>query len=376
MPEDNNPFPVTGYMGPATFCNREKEIALLRNNIRRGLNTTLFSIRRLGKTGLIQHLFHTITNSKTATIYVDVLGTANLREFAGSLATAIFKRFPDTKSPGRMIIDYIKSLRPVISYDGLSGQPEVSFEVQAPRQSEKTIQQIFQFLDKQNIKVVFAIDEFQQVLSYPEKNVEAILRSCIQQLKNTRFIFSGSNQQMMHEIFNSAKRPFFASCFNMHLDYISNEDYAAFIGAMFVKNKRRISEEAIEFILDWTLGHTYYTQFLCNYTYSMSHKNTGISEVRQAALGIHQQNESNYFLYRNLLSEAQWLLLTAIAKETRLHQAHSAKFIKAHGLGTSSMVTRGIEALLNKEMIFHNSSAEKPYYEVYDKFLMRWLQRM
>ncbi|MEY3198778.1 MAG: hypothetical protein RJA13_736, partial [Bacteroidota bacterium] len=30
--------------------------------------------------------------------------------------------------------------------------------------------------------------------------------------------------------------------------------------------------------------------------------------------------------------------------------------------------------LLNKEMIFYNSSVEKPYYEVYDKFLMRWLQ--
>jgi hypothetical protein len=38
------------------------------------------------------------------------------------------------------------------------------------------------------------------------------------------------------------------------------------------------------------------------------------------------------------------------------------------------MVTRGIEALLAKEMIFHNTTAEKPHYEVYDKFLMRWLQ--
>src|SRR5690606_1787892 len=123
MSEEFNPFPVTGYMGPATFCNRAAEIALLKNHIKRGINTTLFSIRRLGKTGLIHHLFHTITNSKTATIYVDVLGTSDLREFAGHLATAVFKRFPDTKSPGRKIIDYIKALRPVISYDALSGQP-------------------------------------------------------------------------------------------------------------------------------------------------------------------------------------------------------------------------------------------------------------
>jgi len=55
---------------------------------------------------------------------------------------------------------------------------------------------------------VFAIDEFQQITNYPEKNTEAFLRTHIQSSQNTVFIFCGSNQKLMHEMFNSAKRPF------------------------------------------------------------------------------------------------------------------------------------------------------------------------
>jgi hypothetical protein len=38
------------------------------------------------------------------------------------------------------------------------------------------------------------------------------------------------------------------------------------------------------------------------------------------------------------------------------------------------MVSRGLEALLEKEMVFYNTAVEQPYYETYDKFLMRWMQ--
>jgi hypothetical protein len=51
----------------------------------------------------------------------------------------------------------------------------------------------------------------------------------------------------------------------------------------------------------------------------------------------------------------------------------SKHFITKHQLGTPSMVTRGMEALLEKEMILHQLSAPEPYYEVYDKFLKQWL---
>ena len=320
---------------------------MLKANIKNKINTTLFAIRRIGKTGLIHHVFNSYANNnKIACIYVDILSSNNLKDFTNQLATVIYNRFPENKSLGKKIIQGIRLLRPLISYDSLSGAPELSFELGEAKQYEKTIQQLFTFLDKQNIKIIFAIDEFQQILEYPEKNTEALLRTHIQTLKNTHFIFCGSNQKMMHEIFNSAKRPFFASCSNLHLDFIDNKFYADFIQRIFKEYKLKITPESIDFILNFTNCHTFYTQYFCNYLFASNIKLIELKDVQNCAIEILKLNETTYFQYRNLITTAQWQLLQAIAKENKLHKAHSKAFINKYKLGTSSMVTRGIDSLL------------------------------
>lgn len=376
MEKNFNPFLVSGYQGPAYFCDREEETNALTRNIRNKTNTTLFAIRRIGKTGLIHHVFNTFSaNKKTVCIYADILSNTSLKEFTNQIATVIYNRFPENHGIGKKIIQAIKSLRPLITFDSLSGSPVLSFDMHETRQHEKTMQHLFSFLDAQDYKIVFAIDEFQQILEFPEKNTEALLRTHIQTLKNTVFIFCGSNQKMMHEIFNSAKRPFYASCSNLRLGFIEKKVYGEFISGIFSKEKIKISGESIDFILEFTCCHTFYTQFFCNYLYSSEIKKITLEDAQKTAIGILALNEGTYFQYRNLLTSAQWQLLHAIAKEEKLYKAHSGIFINKYKLGTSSMVTRALDALLEKEMIFYNTSVELPYYEVYDKFLMRWMQR-
>jgi uncharacterized protein len=375
MKNEFNPFLTTSYHEPQYFCNRQKETRQLQKNINGHIHTTLFALRRLGKTGLIDHVFHTYkNNNKVVCIYLDILATKNLKEFTDLLATAIYNYFPKNKSLGQKVLDIVSVLRPTISYDALTGSPELSIDLAQPKQYETTVQQLFKFLDSHAIKVVLAIDEFQQILAYPEKNMEALLRTSMQQLKKTTCIFCGSNQLMMNEIFNSAKRPFFASCANMYLDFISHKDYSEFIKSHFHASKRRISSEAIQFILEWTNNHTYYTQFLCNRIFESNERNISLEFVRLQCSEILKSNEHIYFQYRNLLTDAQWNLLSAIAKENIVIQPHSKNFIKQYNLGTSSLVSRGMAALLDKELIYHNINTAMPHYAIYDKFLNRWLQ--
>lgn len=54
---DKNPFVISGYDGERFFCDREKETAMLKDYIANGINVTLISPRRIGKTGLVEHLF-------------------------------------------------------------------------------------------------------------------------------------------------------------------------------------------------------------------------------------------------------------------------------------------------------------------------------
>lgn len=96
--------------------------------------------------------------------------------------------------------------------------------------------------------------------------------------------------------------------------------------------------------------------------------------IVEACTEILKQEEVTFYQFRSLLTATQWQLLTAIAKETKVYKPHSSSFIKKYQLGTSSLVTRTMESLLNKEMVYYNSRIKEHYYAVYDKFLMRWLQ--
>ena len=55
---NQNPFIISGYISPEYFCDREEETARMLNAIENGRHITLFSPRRMGKTGLIRHLFY------------------------------------------------------------------------------------------------------------------------------------------------------------------------------------------------------------------------------------------------------------------------------------------------------------------------------
>lgn len=49
-----NPFPTTGYMGKDFFCDRENELKTLKEQVENKINTTLISLRRLGKSSVIE----------------------------------------------------------------------------------------------------------------------------------------------------------------------------------------------------------------------------------------------------------------------------------------------------------------------------------
>ena len=376
MKTKDNPFYLRGYHGAYLFCDRKEETKQLIDNVNNGINTTLISIRRMGKTGLIHHTFNSLSKDKNVIcIYIDIYATQNLSEFTNQLASIILKSFPKTKRIGKEFMNMIKGFAPVFSYDPFTGLPNVSLSFTQTNQPEHSLKSLFSFLEKQNKKIVIAFDEFQQITEYPEKNVEHILRTLIQPLKNCSFIFSGSQKHILLEMFSSAKRPFFSSTQFLFLSNIEAHEYSKFIKKVFVKHQRTITDEAIDFILNWTKRHTYYTQALCNKVYAQSIKNIDIESVYFACDGILKEQENIFYQYRNLLTKLQWNLLKAIAKEDKVTQPTGINFISKNNLGNASSVRRSLMSLIEKEMVFEMSTKEQSYYSVYNCFLSRWLER-
>jgi|TARA_R110000737_G_scaffold176050_1_gene201189 AAA+ ATPase superfamily predicted ATPase len=57
-------------------------------------------------------------------------------------------------------------------------------------------------------KIVLAFNEFQQIQNYEEKNVEPQLRTLLQTLPNISFVFSGSDQSMLMQMFENKDQSF------------------------------------------------------------------------------------------------------------------------------------------------------------------------
>ncbi len=371
-----NPFPVVGYHGAELFCDRVKETGILSRNLMGGQNTTLISLRRMGKTALIHHVFQQILKEKLAyCLYVDLYPTASIRDLTRQLATATMNVLPQRKRIGKKFISFLKSLRPVIKYDPLTGSPEVRFEYATDTDYEVTLSALLNFLNEQETDVCLAFDEFQVVTSYAEGNAEAILRTMIQPLNNIHFIFSGSNRHMMNEIFHDSKRPFFASTRIVSLPAIPSEEYGRFIEDRFNERKRTITSDAIGFIIDWTRRHTYYTQSVCNTIYGSGGKNIDLQSVKVICGEILEEQEKTFLQYRHLLTSNQWQILMAVAKEGRVYKPNAAEFLEKYSLGTPAGVTRALDSLMTKEMIYEESDINGRYYSVYDLFLSRWLER-
>ncbi len=375
MKTPNNPFITSGYIAKEYFCNREKETRKLIESTLHGNNITLISPRRMGKTGLIIHTFEELKNHKVCeSLYIDIYATRSISEFIKTLSEAIIEKFPQKTSVGKKFWEFIKHLRPLISYDPISGSPQIQINYQTEAEKEQTLHHILQFLDTQNKRIIVAIDEFQQITEYPEENMEALLRSEIQHLKNTSFIFCGSKRHMMLNIFANNKKPFYASTQFMFLTEIENETYASFIKELFAKKSRKIEDDAIQFILNWTKSHTYYTQSLCNKIYAQNIRQIDRKFVKKMCAEILEQNTPIYLQLRELLTTKQWNYMIAVAKEESVEQITAQHFLMKYNIGTASNSTRLMRTLTEKELILETQNMNKTEYRMYDVFFSHWLK--
>lgn len=262
----------------------------------------------------------------------------------------------------------------MISYDTLTGIPQIQINYQLTAEKEHTLGGVLEFIDSQGIEIVLAIDEFQQITEYPEKNIEALLRTHIQQMHNTRFIFCGSKRTIMTEMFLSARRPFFSSSKVMSLGKIDRETYKQFIKAHFEQGGMSIETDALEYIMDWTQGYTFYTQTLCNAIYGMQPDTIGMEEVKKACVDILEGLTDNYLQYRELVTPAQWNFLIAVAKEGIVEQPTSTQFLSKYNIGGATSAKRMAKSLSEKELLLPIVGKKRTAYQIYDIFFLRWIE--
>lgn len=334
----NNPFVVYGYKGAEYFCDRQKETEKMISTLHNERNITLVAPRRMGKTGLIHHVFHQMEEQYEGVkcFYLDIFATKNLEQMVQLMASEIIGKLELKPSEGR-----------------------------------ESLKRIFEYLKQSGKRCYIAIDEFQQILSYPEDGVEAMIRSYIQFLPNVYFVFSGSQQHMMQEMFLSANRPFFQSSLVLSLPCIEEPVYRKFANRLLSSQHRVIDESVFSYIYQQSGSVTWYVQAILHGIYE--HGSYGITKslVDEVIQELIEEQAMAYQNYCAWLTENQQMLLLAIASESLVSSPLSQQFISTHHLPATSSVKTALKALVDKQLVSKTPNG----YLVSDRFFAKWLVR-
>lgn len=368
----NNPFLVTGYHSPEYFCDRRQETETMIQALYNGRNVTLIAPRRMGKTGLVKNVFYKLREQEPdiVTFYMDIYSTQALGDFIRLFASTVLGRLDSVpqKALGR-VGKFIKSCRPVFTFDELTGQPKVTIDI-VPSSEEATLREIFDYLRSSEKRCYIAIDEFQQIAEYPEKGAEALLRSYIQFVPNINFIFAGSKQHIMQQMFHSAKRPFYQSTQTQVIDRIARDEYYRFAADFFTRQGRKLAEETFGYLYDAFDGHTWYIQTLLNRLYGYA----GNPDIGMVDYAIGEVVAESTYTYENLLAAypaSNIRLLKAIAKAGCVREINSGDFITEYRLRAASSVNSALKRLIDREMVYKTADG----YIVYDRFMAIWLRQ-
>jgi hypothetical protein len=372
----NNPFVVGKYLSNRYFCDRIEETEFLRKQIFNGRDVALISPRRIGKSGLIQHFFsQPDIKERYHVFFVDIYATTSLAEFVYTLGKEIYEQLkPQTTVWKEKFFQIISSFRIGFKLDSLSGNPTFDLglgDIQAP---QTTLDEIFAYINETDKPCIIAIDEFQQIGEYAEKNVEALLRTKIQKCHRAQFIFSGSKRHMMSNMFNSPSKPFYQSAISMGLDPIPMDIYTDFATRMFEENGKHVENSVIETVWRQYDGYTWFVQMMMNELFALtpSGETCQASQIPTAWHNVIMTQENSYKDLLSNLPPKQKMVLQAIAKEGLAHNITSSKFIKKYSLNSASSVQSAVKLLLKNDLITQSDNA----YRVYDYFLSEWLAKV
>ncbi|MBN2669181.1 MAG: ATP-binding protein [Bacteroidales bacterium] len=376
MTVSKNPFVFGKIVDEDHFCNRVQEMHDLQQNVHNGYSTWLFAPRRYGKSSLIKQVFKRTSDVKT--IYFDLYNIETIDDFARKYSNVLSKELfnwkDDIKSLTSSIKSYFENLSPQISFDE-NALPTLSLQKQQlNKQSDlETILSIPEKIAQQkNISICIAFDEFQEI-SRVNSFIIHWMRSKFQNQQRVSYIFLGSKQSLMEDIFTNINSPFYEYALKMNIKPIAREELFKYIRNKFEENTILIEDDLIDTIIDKSGGHPHYTQYFASVIFDMLKAEPNIKKEELIEKWINKIIDSQSVIFQNIyddLSNNQRKVLWAIAMQPE--ELFSTTTRNALKLPPASSITSSISTLLKKDLI---EKVEKSY-KVSSPVFKEWLIRL
>lgn len=318
------------------------------------IHVVLIGPRRFGKTSFLLNLLKNLTEESHSYIFVDIFNITSHKDFLHQMLRALKTRtswIDNLKS----VLTSIPKIRPKIStqIDTHTGQPSFDFTLDTSLSSEndvkEMIQDVFSGLSKLGKGLIFAIDEFQKITEIDDAGwLEATLRTHMQQLRNTSFIFTGSRRSVIYDMLNNPSRPLYKFCQSIEFPAFGDE-FTEWILKRFKNVGITCHRDAIEHLRGVVQDTPNYVQMVCFHLTALGKTNITIEEVNNALKTVVQQNAYAYQTLLSTLTPTQQRTLRLAAKEGR--QIFAKELLSKYEISSGAALSSAIKALKEKEIL-------------------------
>jgi len=301
--------PVTG----TNLLGRKKEVEQIISLLKLGQSVVLMAPRRFGKTSLVLEILSRLKKDKAFTAYIDVFSSPSINILSTKITEAVLKNhkldklFLKTRNNTINMIKNLKLKAVIEDFEFILGFPEnkqKNWEL-----LEESIDFIEGFSKKHHHKMICAFDEFGDIKKLDGENIVKLFRSIIQRHSNSAYIFSGSYESIMNEIFINKSAPFYRLARIINLGFIDIEIFKTHYVKTLKKYNIVYNNKFICEILRFTRGHPYNSQLALQeiILYKMIHnKQAEVNDIKQSMLLA----EKNYL-------EKSWEVLTKSKENTK-----------------------------------------------------------
>jgi AAA+ ATPase superfamily predicted ATPase len=316
----------------------------------------LISPRRYGKTSLINKA---VVSLGRPTIFLNLQLVTSVSDFATELLKRILSVYKIEK-----IKHFFKNFRfvPTISLSPVSNTFDISF---APTSSAKPILEdvltLIEALGKKGQKPIVIFDEFQEIRAI-DKSLDKQLRSVIQHHQHINYVFMGSQESLMQEIFERKKSPFYHFGTLQSLGVIPYSDFEVFLKDGFSLFHKKQAGTIAKNILSFTQQHPYYTQMLAFHYFNalLHNKRSTMQDVVKSIIREHDIDYERLWMSLNLKDRELILELIYLEKGLRT--------VKSHNIPTSTRYSAYKRLLINGYLV-----QTKEGYKVEDPFFATWI---
>jgi hypothetical protein len=265
------------------LIGRDKLLNEIHSLLKSGQSIVLIAPRRYGKTSILLELLNRGKKDKIFTLNLDFFSIINIRDLAEKITEGMLankkldKAFYNFKTSIGTLMKQIEFKHVVEDFEFIldfAGTKINDFQL-----LNNSIKFIESYSKRNNTQTLIGFDEFGDITKLDGDKIAKLFRTEIQHQDNTSYIFAGSYESVMSNLFITSKSPFYRFARIIKLGMINKEEYKTHIMQIFGELGVNIKEPIITEIINFTKGHPYYTQLICQHI-ELNYKNTDITEKK------------------------------------------------------------------------------------------------